>query len=166
MNLKVFGLFSIYNWGSYQPRRNGHVINSVFSSVLTYFNSVNDKIIDWAELKTPRPIAQSVALRTWEQEVAAWFAPLLGQYSFRGLMIVIAIGFIPLTAVRCFDNGYVGKQPVAWKEYCAENWLRELQESMDRCTGRHNITEILLETALNPFNQSINLNRNHTQTTK
>ena len=24
------------------------------------------------------------------------------------------------TAVRCFDNGYVGKQPVAWKEYCAE----------------------------------------------
>ena len=25
-----------------------------------------------------------------------------------------------LTTVRCFDNGYVGKQPVAWKEYCVE----------------------------------------------
>ena len=27
-----------------------------------------------------------------------------------------------LTAVRCFDDDYwyVGKQPVAWEEYCAE----------------------------------------------
>ena len=43
-----------------------------------------------------------------------------------------------LTAVCCFDNGYVGKQPVAWKEYCVVYWL-----SMDRCTGRRNITELL-----------------------
>ena len=28
-----------------------------------------------------------------------------------------------LTALHCFDNGYVEKQPVAWKEYCAEYWL-------------------------------------------
>ena len=54
-----------------------------------------------------------------------------------------------LTAVRCFDNGYVGKQPVAWKEYCAEHWLKEFQESMDRCTGRRDVTEILLKTVLN-----------------
>ena len=47
------------------------------------------------------------------------------------------------TAVRCFDSCYVGKQPVAWKEYCVENWLKEFRESMDRCTGRHDITEIL-----------------------
>ena len=60
-----------------------------------------------------------------------------------------------LTAVRCFDNGYVEKQPVAWKEYCAEYWLKELQESTDRCTGRRDITEILLKTALNTI-QSIN----------
>ena len=53
-----------------------------------------------------------------------------------------------LTAVCCFDNEYVGKQPVAWKEYCAEDWLKELQESMDRCTGNHDITERLLKTAL------------------
>ena len=31
-----------------------------------------------------------------------------------------------LIAVRCFDNGYVGKQPVVWKEYRAEYWLKEL----------------------------------------
>ena len=40
-------------------------------------------------------------------------------------------------------------QPVAWKEYCAKYWLKELQESMDRCTGRRDITKILLKAALN-----------------
>ena len=64
-----------------------------------------------------------------------------------------------LTTVHCFNNGYVGKQPVALKEYCAEYWLKELQESMDRCTGCRDITEILLKTALtaiqliNQFNE-------------
>ena len=38
---------------------------------------------------------------------------------------------------------------MAWKEYCAEYWLRELQESINRYTGHSNITEILLKTALN-----------------
>ena len=28
-----------------------------------------------------------------------------------------------LTAIRCFNNDYAGKQPVAWKEYCAEYWF-------------------------------------------
>ena len=50
---------------------------------------------------------------------------------------------------HCFDNGYAGKQQVAWKEYCAEYWLKELQESMDRCTGHCNIAEILLKMVLN-----------------
>ena len=70
------------------------------------------------------------------------------------MMIVIVTGFIPFTAVHCFHNGYVGKQPVAWKECCADYWLKELQESMDRCTGRHDITEILFKTTLNTI-QSI-----------
>ena len=51
-----------------------------------------------------------------------WFDPRLGQYSFRGLMIVIVTGFIPLSllSVVC-NNGYVGKQPVAWKRImCGE----------------------------------------------
>ena len=56
-----------------------------------------------------------------------------------------------LTAVRCFYNGYVGKQPVAWKEYCAEDWLKELQESIGRRTGRRDVPEILLKIALNTF---------------
>ena len=27
-----------------------------------------------------------------------------------------------LTAVQCFDDGYMGKQQVAWEEYCADYW--------------------------------------------
>ena len=64
-----------------------------------------------------------------------------------------------LTTFRCFDNGYVGNQPVAWKEYCAEYWLKQLQESMDKCTGHRHIIEILLKKALNTvqsINQSVN----------
>ena len=30
-----------------------------------------------------------------------------------------------VTAVRYLDNGNVGKQSVAWKEYCAEYWLKK-----------------------------------------
>ena len=40
-----------------------------------------------------------------------------------------------LTAVHCFNNDNVGNWPVAWIEYCAEYWLEDLQESMNRCTG-------------------------------
>ena len=60
-----------------------------------------------------------------------------------------------LTAVHCFDNSYVEKQPIVWTEYCAECWLKELQESMDRCTGRHDISE-MFKTVLNTI-QSVNL---------
>ena len=60
-----------------------------------------------------------------------------------------------LIAVWCFDNGYVGKQPVAWKEYCVEYWLEELQESMGRCTCCHDITEKLVKTALNTIQSTI-----------
>ena len=60
-----------------------------------------------------------------------------------------------LTAVHWFNNGYVGKQPEAWKEYCVEYCLKELQKNMNRCTDRRDITEILLKTALNII-QSIN----------
>ena len=63
---------------------------------------------------------------------------------------------VSVNAVRCFNIGCIGKQPVAWKEYCAEYWLKELQESMDRCTGHPNTIVILLKTALNTI-QSINL---------
>ena len=92
-------------------------------------------------------VAQSVAfadLRTG----GPCFDLRLGQYFFRGLMVVIATGLIFLIAVRCC-------KPVAWKEYCLEYWLKELKESMDRCTGRCGITEILSKTALNTM-QAIN----------
>ena len=46
-----------------------------------------------------------------------------------------------LAAAHCFDDVYVGKRSVAWKEYCAEYWLKELQETMDRCIDHHNNVE-------------------------
>ena len=60
-----------------------------------------------------------------------WFDPRLGQYSFRGLMIVCQSNMIhsSLTAVLCFYNGFVGKQPVAWKEYCAEYWIKNSRKA-------------------------------------
>ena len=82
--------------------------------------------------------------------------------------IVILVMFV---VCKCFQFGHipkfvlqqdsflshrcVGKQPVFCKEYFAEHWLKELQESMDKCTGHHDITEKLLKTALNTI-QSIN----------
>ena len=68
-----------------------------------------------------------------------------------------ATGFILLSflnAVHCFDKGYLGKHPVAWKEYCVVYWLKELQGNSDRCTGFHVITKILLQTALTLFQTS------------
>ena len=73
----------------------------------------------------PSPTAQSVALRSWEQEVAVsiqarpLFFPRIDDSHCDRI-------HFSLTAVRCFDNGYVGKQPVAWKEYCVDYWLKEL----------------------------------------
>ena len=84
-------------------------------------------------------IAQSVALQTWEQEVAGLIsgsANILSEDSHCDRI------HFSLTAVQYFDNGEVGKEPVAWKEYCGEYWLKELQENMDRCSCRHDITEI------------------------
>ena len=105
--------------------------------------------MDW-----PSPIAQSVALLTWEQVVID-LIPGSAKYFLRTDDSHCDRIHSSLKAVCCFDNGYVGKQLVAWKENCAEYGLKELQESMDRCTGCHDITEILLKTALNTI-QSIN----------
>ena len=56
-------------------------------------------------------------------------------------------------AVHCFDDGYVGKQSVAWKEYRGGVLVekKNLRESMDRCTGRCDITEMMLKRVLKPY---------------
>ena len=74
------------------------------------------------------------------------------QYIVKALRIVLhaPVLFIPCKSKKekcceddhSCDNGFVEKKPVAWKEYCAGYWFKELQESMDRCTGRRDITEI------------------------
>ena len=61
-----------------------------------------------------------------------------------------------LTTVPFFEDGYVEKQLVVWKEHFAEYWLKELLKSMDSCTGMCDIIEIMLKSALNNI-QSIRL---------
>ena len=53
-----------------------------------------------------------------------------------------------------FNNGYVEKQPVSWKVSC-KVLAKRIQESMDRCTGHRDITEILLKMALNTIHSFI-----------
>ena len=67
-----------------------------------------------------------------------------------------SIACMDMQGALCFDDGYVGKQPMAWKEHCAECWLKEVHESMDRFTGRRDVTEteITSKTMLNTM-QSI-----------
>ena len=87
-----------------------------------------------------------------------WFDPRLGQYFFRGLMIVIAIGFIPLSPLS------IAWTMVMWEssQWLGKNIVRStgFKNSMDRCTGHSNMTEILLKAALITIqsnNHSINL---------
>ena len=71
-------------------------------------------------------MAQSVVFRTWEQEVAGSILGSANILSRRNVDSHCDRIHAFLTAIRCFDNDYVGKQLVAWKEYCAEYWLKEL----------------------------------------
>ena len=69
------------------------------------------------------PIAQSVALPTLARSPARpiFFPGINDRHCDRIDS--------SLTTLHCFDSGYVGKQPVAWKEYCAEYWLTLSQTS-------------------------------------
>ena len=105
--------------------------------------------LSWKYIKPPFQGAESHSsvgsvadLRTG----GLWFDRQLDRYSFRGLMIVIATGFIPLlslsvvsTKVKWESTQWLGKKIVR-----STAKLKELHESMDKCTGRSDITEILL----------------------
>ena len=88
--------------------------------------------------------AQNVTVRLGD----LFHKTILSNISISAFTINLKI-FILVRIHSCLDDGSVGKQPLAWKEICAKNWLKELQESMVRCTVRHNITEITLKTVLN-----------------
>ena len=76
----------------------------------------------------------------WPLERTQYFSKTgAGQYSFRGLMIVIATGFIPFSPPPIVST-MVKKEAIL----CGV-LLKELQENMDRCTGHRYITEIILK---------------------
>ena len=59
------------------------------------------------------------------------------------------------TCVICLPLGqvYVEKQPVAWEDCCVEYWCEKTRKCISRWTGRRDITEKLLKTALTSINQ-------------
>ena len=61
----------------------------------------------FSSISWPSYIAQWVAY--WIRTGGRWFDPQLGQYSFQGLMIVIATGFIPLKRCPLFQRWLHGK---------------------------------------------------------
>ena len=71
-----------------------------------------------------------------------------------------------LISVHCFDYGYVGKQPVVWKEYCAESGKNNCRKKKAKCTGHRDIIAKILKTDVNnhaidqSINQSINQSTN------
>ena len=77
-----------------------------------------------------------------------WFDPRLGQNSSRGLMIVIATGFILLSPLSMFRQWLCGIGARGLERILCGALIKKYQESMDRCTGRREITVILLKTVL------------------
>ena len=73
--------------------------------------------------------------------------PRLGQYSFRELMIVIATGLTLPSPLFVISTMFMWKSS-QWfgKNIVRRILLTELQESMERCTGRHDIIERLSKT--------------------
>ena len=94
-------------------------------------------------------VSRVVDLRTGGR----WMDPRLGQYAFPGLMIVIAKGFIPLSPLSVVSTNVE-----------SSHWLKEFQESIDRCTGCHDDT---VENSIKhqAVNQSINLSLYYTIST-
>ena len=70
-------------------------------------------------------------------------------------MIVIATGFIPPLPLLLFRQQLSGKVFSGLDRILCGVLVKEFQESVDRCNGSRDITEILLKTALNTI-QSIN----------
>ena len=118
-----------------------HVINIYCSlhHILIYYAGPHSSVSSVADLRTG----------------GRWFDPWLRQYSFRGLMIVIATGFIPLSPLSIVSTNVIWESS-QWLGKNVVCQLKKFQVSIDRCTGRRDITEILLKTALNTV-QSINL---------
>ena len=107
----------------------------VYHPVVQYFHKC------FALRSSQAPVAQSVAKQTWEQEVAGldlW----LGQYSFRGLIIVIATEFIPLFPLGFFEGASLGKTLQSPSLVVVKP-----RKDMDNVSCRPDITEILLKAA-------------------
>ena len=84
-----------------------------------------------------------------------WFDPRLSQYSVRGLTIVLPTYLFLSHRCPLYRQFLCGKAASGLERILCKVVVKELHGSIDRCTGRYYITEILLKTACNT-RQSIN----------
>ena len=83
-----------------------------------------------------------------------WFDPRLGQNSFRGLIIVIATRFIPVSPLSVVST-MVTWESNQWLGILCGVLVKRTPENMGRCTGGRDRTEILLKRHETPYNRSI-----------
>ena len=88
--------------------------------------------------------------RTWEQGTAG-LIPGFAIFFSQDWWYVIWQDLLLCRQRSLFQKLLCGKTA---NEYCAEYWYNKLQESMDRCTGHLDITEILLKTAIHIIQKS------------
>ena len=107
--------------------RENLLVTSIFSFFPTMFFTFFNK--------TPSSHSSACSMKDLSTG-SRWFDPLFGQYSFPGLMTVIATGFIPLSLL------FTASTMVMWestqglgKNIVQTTGKKKLQGSMDRCTG-------------------------------
>ena len=154
----VMGQICLFYGRKHQGKKRKCWLTSGKEEKMLVISSFSHNVFKASSSGSPNPIAQSVALWTCEQVVGlipCWpiFLPRIDDSHCDRI-------HSGLTAGRFFDNVHVGKQPGALKEYFAEYWLKEMQESMDRCIGHRDTTEILLKMMLKII-QSLNLLQGH-----
>ena len=98
-SLDFCGYYKILYWHRKLYKNNDTTIH-VRTSERTAFPTILLKAI-----MPHSPVGSMQDLRTG----GPWFNPRLSQYSFQGLMIVIATGFVPLSPCRLFRQWLCGK---------------------------------------------------------
>ena len=83
-----------------------------FSSWTFYWHSYQNR-------RAPKSVGSIEDLRTGGH----WFKPPAQPIYFRRIDGCHCNWIHSFSAVHCFDHGYVGKQQVAWKEFCAEEYM-------------------------------------------
>ena len=120
-----FDALQICNCGKHREKRRNCLLQAI-SSFLTMFSTQNQIYFSFS-------VGSVQDLRTGDR----WFDPQPGQYSFRGLMIVIATGLIPLSPLSVVStmnmwesSQRLGKNTVLVKKNSRKAWIGALAAAL------------------------------------